>query len=502
MATEGPWTSLVPKLSESTLESIKELGFESMTEVQAKAIPLFMSNKDVVVEACTGSGKTLSFVIPIIEILSKRKPALQKSDVGAIIILPTRELAGQVKKVVDHFTKRAKFSSVLLVGGTSTDKDLKYIRENGCNIIVATCGRLYEVMSLASSSAKGAAIVGHKSRAKTMNLKSLEILVFDEGDRLLEMGFSQRISRIVEMLPKQRRTGLFSATQTEEVEDLSKAGTRNPVFIKIKAKDDGDKDSCCSVGEDGSVVIPKTLMNTVMIVDSEEKIPQLIHFLNGHIDSKVIVYFLTCSCVSYFSTVLAPFIEKGSRKLISLHGKASQAVRDNAYKQFVSSKNNVMFCTDVAARGLDIPDVDWIVQFDAPQDPKVFVHRIGRTARMGSSGNAILFVTPDEATYIEFLKIRKIELTEVPKPEIDDDDETEGKNVLLSKIKEMAKTDRNVYLASQDAFVTYLRAYKEHQLSFIFSHERLDIGALARGFALLKVKKALKKGNNGLAFFD
>lgn len=481
MATEGPWTSLVPKLSESTLESIKELGFEKMTEVQAKAIPLFLSNKDVVVEACTGSGKTLSFVIPIIEILSKRTPALQKSDVGAIIILPTRELAGQVKSVVDHFTKRAKFSSVLLVGGRGTNKDIQQIEKNGCNIVIATCGRLYEVMTVASSAAKGAAVAAYKGRTMPMNLKTLEVLVFDEGDRLLDMGFSQRISHIVGLLPKQRRTGLFSATQTEAVEDLSKAGTRNPTFIKITQKIDSTK------SEEDKIVIPKTLANSVVILDLEEKIPQLIHFLNTHMDSKVIVYFLTCSCVTYFSSVLSSFIEKGTRKLISLYGKASQNARNSAYKEFVSSKNGVMFCTDVAARGLDIPDVDWIVQFDAPQDPKVFVHRIGRTARMGSSGNAILFLSPEESTYIEFLKIRKIELTEVKKDAIDDDDEVEGKNVLFSKIKEMAKTDRNVFLASQDAFVTYLRAYREHQCTFIFNLDKLDLASLARSFALLKV---------------
>lgn len=276
------------------------------------------------------------------------------------------------------------------------------------------------------------------------------------------------------------------------MEDLSKAGTRNPVFIKIAHKEDTDGGISAAVPQKDGIAVPKTLVNSVVILSLEEKLPQLIHFLNTHTESKVIVYFLTCSCVIYFAKVLAPFIEKEGRHgrpLISLHGKAAQSARNAAYKQFVESKNGVMFCTDVAARGLDIPDVDWIVQYDAPQDPKVFVHRIGRTARMGSSGNAILFLTPEESTYIEFLKIRKIELNEVSKETVSDDDPEEGKNALISKIKEMAKTDRNVFLASQDAFVTYLRAYKEHQCSFIFSPERLDMGALARSLALLKVNK-------------
>lgn len=224
--TEGGWSSLPVALSPGVLRALQDLGFDRMTPVQSATIPLFMSNKDVAAEAVTGSGKTLAFVIPILEILLRREEKLKKMQVGAIIITPTRELAIQIDEVLTHFTKHfPKFSQILLIGGRNPMEDVEKFKEHGGNIIVATPGRLEDLFRRKADGLDLASCV-----------KSLDVLVLDEADRLLDMGFESSLNAILAFLPKQRRTGLFSATQTQEVENLVRAGLRNPVRISVKEK--------------------------------------------------------------------------------------------------------------------------------------------------------------------------------------------------------------------------------------------------------------------------
>jgi ATP-dependent RNA helicase DDX55/SPB4 len=247
--------------------------------------------------------------------------------------------------------------------------------------------------------------------------------------------------------------------------------------------------------------IPDTLENFYFVCSLEEKLPRLVRFLRANSKAKIIVYFLTCSCVDYIWRAIKPLVEEGGeeRVIVSLHGKVSGPMRMAAYDKFLASSNGIMLCTDVAARGLDIPRVEWIVQFDPPQDPKVFVHRIGRTARMGSSGKALVFLTPTEVALVEFLAIRKVIVNRFEFDEEEEEGEDDDGATVLEKIKESARHDRDLFLKSQDAFVTYVRAYKEHQLSYVFRFAKLDLGALARGFGLLRLPKMSEMRPRGKA---
>lgn len=208
------FAQLTPKLSASTLSAVAALGFETATPVQAATIPLFLSHKDVAAEAVTGSGKTLAFVIPVVETLQRVDKPLAPSQVGAVLVAPTRELARQTFDVLQHFLGHAdrRLTSVLLVGGVDVGEDLRRCQSSGCNIIVGTPGRINDVIQRVVKDATG------------IDLRTTEILVLDEADTLLDMGFAMTLEHILRQLPKQRRTGLFSATQTKEVKALARAG--------------------------------------------------------------------------------------------------------------------------------------------------------------------------------------------------------------------------------------------------------------------------------------
>lgn len=224
LAPAGSWESLEPKLSSEILDAVSTMGFVEMTPVQSGAIPLFMKNKDVVVEAVTGSGKTLSFLIPILEKIHRRSRKLAASEVGAIVISPTRELATQIAKVLAEF--EPYFQNIkhqLLIGGeTSLEEDMAAFQELHPDILVGTPGRLEDMLS---------------QKRSGVNVKELEVLVLDEADRLLDMGFSASLNKIMSLLPKQRRTGLFSATMTDGLHELVRAGLRNPVRVVVKVED-------------------------------------------------------------------------------------------------------------------------------------------------------------------------------------------------------------------------------------------------------------------------
>nr|XP_009664927.1 PREDICTED: ATP-dependent RNA helicase DDX55 isoform X2 [Struthio camelus australis] len=375
-----------------------------------------MSNKDVAAEAVTGSGKTLAFVIPVLEILLRREEKLKKMQVGAIIITPTRELAIQIDEVLSHFTKHfPKFSQILLIGGRNPMEDVEKFKEHGGNIIVATPGRLEDLFRRKADGLDLASCV-----------KSLDVLVLDEADRLLDMGFEASLNAILDFLPKQRRTGLFSATQTQEVENLVRAGLRNPVRISVKEK---------GVAASNTQKTPTRLENYYMICKADEKFNQLVHFLRQHKQEKHLVFF-----------------------------------------------SGILVCTDVMARGIDIPEVHWVLQYDPPSSASAFVHRCGRTARIGNVGSALVFLLPMEESYVNFLSINQKCPMQEMKPQ---------RNVLdlLPKLKSMALADRAVFERGMKAFVSYIQAYAKHECNLIFRIKDLDFASLAKGFALLKMPK-------------
>ncbi|XP_057600343.1 ATP-dependent RNA helicase DDX55 isoform X4 [Hippopotamus amphibius kiboko] len=437
--TEGSWESLPVPLHPQVLGVLRDLGFPYMTPVQSATIPLFLKNKDVAAEAVTGSGKTLAFVIPILEILLRREEKLRKSQVGAIVITPTRELAVQIDEVLSRFTKPfPQFSQILWIGGRNPGEDVARFKERGGNIIVATPGRLEDMFRRKGEGLDLASCV-----------RSLEVLVLDEADRLLDMGFEASINTILEFLPKQRRTGLFSATQTQEVENLVRAGLRNPVRISVKEK---------GAAASSTQKTPSRLENYYMVCKADEKFNQLVHFLRNHKQEKHLVFFSTCACVEYYGKALEALV-KGV-KIMCIHGKM-KFKRNKIFMEFRKAQSGILVCTDVMARGIDIPEVNWVLQYDPPSNASAFVHRCGRTARIGHGGSALVFLLPMEESYINFLAINQkcpLQEMKVQKNTVD----------LLPKLKAMALADRAVFEKGMKAFVSYVQAYAKHECNLIF----------------------------------
>jgi ATP-dependent RNA helicase DDX55/SPB4 len=373
------FSSLVPALSAATLAAIAGLGFERATPVQAATIPRLLRHQDVAVQACTGSGKTLAFLVPLYELLIRRETPLRKLQAGALVIEPTRELAAQVHSVALRVgnTHAATPSDqlaagrtggasaagfilppVLLVGGTDLAESISNLRASGCHVLIGTPGRVEDVLS----------------RVCELSLRELELLILDEADRLLDMGFEAKINSILARLPKQRRTGLFSATQTDELLQLARAGMRNPVKIQVKvdarpqptstAKSGGGAAAAAAAGpSDGFTMTPSSLDAYVMLAAEEARLPQLVFFLRKQLDAgkKLMVYFLTCACVDFYGLVLPQLPELKGRPISPLHGRMNPKARKKAYDSFLGQPHGAaLLCTDVAARGLDMPDVDWV----------------------------------------------------------------------------------------------------------------------------------------------
>lgn len=458
MLTE--WDSVTPKLSPFVLKTLEQLEFRSMTPVQAACIPLFLKNKDVVGEAVTGSGKTLAFLIPLLEIMNRRSEKWNDHEIGGVVISPTRELAKQTSLVLSSFLDNMEsnpFKQLLLIGGTDLTNDIEKL-ETGCNIVIATPGRFEDLLT-------------RKDVSLHSRLKSLEILVLDEADKLLQLGFEKSLNNIFEYLPKQRRTGLFSATQTRQLSLLVRAGLRNPVIVSVKA-DDSARD----------ISTPKELINYYTICETKEKLTILVEFLKSRIDDKCMLFFLTCACVDYFITVLKKLLP--SMNFYNLHGKMKKK-GSKVLDTFRSARSGVLLCTDVMERGIDIPDVEWVIQFDPPTSVQAFVHRCGRTARIGNSGFAITFLSPNEDSYVEFIqRNQKVSLTEY-KLSANKNKRDENLNVM----RNLQMKDRSIFDKANRAFVSYVRAYSKHDCSIILRSEDLDYSGLAFTFGLLKLPK-------------
>nr|XP_030715933.1 ATP-dependent RNA helicase DDX55 isoform X6 [Globicephala melas] len=380
--------------------------------------------------------------------------------VGAIIITPTRELAVQIDEVLSHFTKPfPQFSQILWIGGRNPGEDVARFKEHGGNIIVATPGRLEDMFRRKAEGLDLASCV-----------RSLEVLVLDEADRLLDMGFEASINTILEFLPKQRRTGLFSATQTQEVENLVRAGLRNPVRISVKEK---------GAAASSTQKTPSRLENYYMVCKADEKFNQLVHFLRNHKQEKHLVFFSTCACVEYYGKALEALV-KGV-KIMCIHGKMKYK-RNKIFTEFRKLQSGILVCTDVMARGIDIPEVNWVLQYDPPSNASAFVHRCGRTARIGHGGSALVFLLPMEESYVNFLAINQkcpLQEMKVQKNTVD----------LLPKLKSMALADRAVFEKGMKAFVSFVQAYAKHECNLIFRLKDLDFASLARGFGLLRMPK-------------
>uniref|UniRef100_A0AAG5D3U0 ATP-dependent RNA helicase n=1 Tax=Anopheles atroparvus TaxID=41427 RepID=A0AAG5D3U0_ANOAO len=455
------WTSLSTPLSAPVLEVIDGLGFNKMTPVQAATIPLLLSYKDVAAEAVTGSGKTLAFLVPLLELLLRRKKSdpWKKHEIGAVIISPTRELATQIHDVLSEFLSHEElccFRQKMLIGGSSVEDDVLSIVKEGANIIVATPGRLQDLFER-----KGDLNLAAK-------VKSLELLVLDEADRLLDLGFEATVNTILAYLPRQRRTGLFSATQTKEVKDLMRAGLRNPVLVSVREK--------------ATTSTPKLLQNFYVIIEPEKKLAAMLEFIHSQQIKKAMIFFPTCACVEYWSVAMAALVKPMC--VLALHGKM-KSQRFRILKSFRDADSALLLCTDVLARGVDIPEVDWVLQWDPPSNAAAFVHRVGRTARQGSEGNALIMLLPTEDAYVDFLtRNQKVLLKELKLPVAD-----HGLTDALQKLHRLQMEDRAIFDKANRAFVSHVQAYSKHECSLILRVKDLDLGKVATSYGLLQLPR-------------
>lgn len=421
-----------------------------------------MSYKDVAAEAVTGSGKTLAFVIPILEIMLRR--AIQEkwkpTEVAAIIVSPTRELAAQTNEVLKPFVAALNFTSRLLIGGSdgaSADQDAHALKTNGAHIIIATPGRLLELFE----------------RKCNLNLcgrcKNLEILVLDEADSLLQ--YTSKINLILKYLPTQRRTALFSATQKKEIQDLIRAGLRNPVLVRIREK--------------ATTSTPIRLRNYYMVCEPELKLAALLAFMKTKSVKKALIFFPTCACVEYWAEVL-PFLLPTTTKCLAMHGKMKGG-RFKVLDQFKKESNAILLCTDVLARGVDIPEMNWVLQWEPPSNAAAFVHRVGRTARQGQHGNALIMIQPSEDAYVDFLeRNQNVSLTKVDGI-ASDDELTTTANRFRDIIHRKQLGNRTIFDKATRAFVSHIQAYSKHECNFILRVNDLNLGKIASCYGLLKL---------------
>lgn len=452
MGTAGPWSDINAKLPsalcEETIQSLNVLNKPTMTPVQRISLENLLNFKDVAVEAVTGSGKTLAYVVPAIEILRKYNPN-PPPILTVLILVPTRELAQQVFDVISEFIEFHKFiAPQLLIGGSQVVEDIKKFNESPPNIVVATPGKLNEFI--------------HEMPAA---FKGIQLFVVDEADQILKNGMEAQLTYIFESIPRQRRTGLFSATLTPALHEIIRTGMRNPVFLKINT----------------ATATPSELSNFYAIVDPNYKFTQLIHFLRTECrDSKIILFVLTGFIAEYFHDALNVIL-KDEFNTIAFYGKMSQNDRIEALQKFRDSKSSILIATDVAARGIDIPDIDWIVQYDAPQDWKMFIHRVGRTARIGNKGKAILFLREHEWCYVDFMASEKVVLLEreIGLPE--------DRDSILMAMREEGKNNSKFYEKSIRAMVSYARAYGEHKLNVVLRKKEVDWIALGNSFGLVRL---------------
>ncbi|CAJ0595710.1 unnamed protein product [Cylicocyclus nassatus] len=429
------------KVNDRILDAVKKMGFTSMTEVQAKSIEPLLEGRDILASAKTGSGKTLAFLIPAIELLLKLDWK-QYNGTGVIIVSPTRELSMQTYGVLTELLEGTSLTHGLVMGGSNRSAEADKLAK-GISVVVATPGRLLD----------------HLQNTDPFVIKNLKCLVIDEADRILDIGFEIEMQQILRHLPKKRQTMLFSATHTPKVDELVKLSLHsNPVKLSVAEKDE--------------VATVEGLQQGYVVCPSEKRFLMLFTFLKKNKNKKVMVFFSSCNSVKYHHELLN-YIDI---PCMSIHGKQKQAKRTSTFFQFCQAETGILLCTDVAARGLDIPAVDWIVQYDPPDEPREYIHRVGRTARgKDGRGNALLVLRPEELGFLRYLRAAKVVLNEF-----------EFSWSKIANIQSQLENliDKNYYLnkSAKEAYKCYVRAYDSHSLKDIFDVNNLDLVAVCKSF--------------------
>ncbi len=365
-------------LSAPILKAIQEKGYDTPSPIQAQAIPAILEGKDVMAAAQTGTGKTAGFTLPILERLSNG-PSVRSNHIRALILTPTRELAAQVQENVFMYSRHLPLSSAVVFGGVKINPQMQRLRK-GADVLVATPGRLMDLYN-----------------QNALKFDQLEVLVLDEADRMLDMGFIRDIRKILNLLPKKRQNLLFSATFSNEIRDLAKGLVNNPVEISVNPANS----------------TARTVEQSIYPADVKKKAPMLVKLINDGDWRQVLVFMRT----KHGANRLAKFLVEQNLPAAAIHGNKSQGARTKALADFKSGEIRVLVATDIAARGIDIPQLPQVVNFELPKVAEDYVHRIGRTGRAGEVGKAISLVCAIEAP--ELFAIERLIQEVLPRKELD-----------------------------------------------------------------------------------
>jgi len=366
-------------LSPLILKAVEQQGYTTPSPIQMKAIPEILKGSDVMAAAQTGTGKTAGFTLPLLEILSKGQSA-EANQARVLILTPTRELAAQVAENVAIYSQFIPLKSVVVYGGVKINPQMMKLRR-GADILIATPGRLLDLY-----------------QQNAVKFKFLEALVLDEADRMLDMGFIHDIKKIINILPKERQTLMFSATFSEDIRQLAKGLVKNPVEI--------------SVSPPNSAV--KTITHWLAPVDKKRKPALLSHLIKSQKWQQVLVF----SRTKHGANKLTRFLEEEGFLAAAIHGNKSQGARTKALADFKQGETQILVATDIAARGIDIDQLPHVVNFDLPNIPEDYVHRIGRTGRAGASGQAVSLVSADE--FKQLMDIERLLKKSIERRLIDD----------------------------------------------------------------------------------
>jgi ATP-dependent RNA helicase RhlE len=360
-------------LSPALLRALAENNYTIPTPIQIEAIPLAMAGHDLLGGAQTGTGKTAAFALPLLQRLSKETPPNGARKPRALILTPTRELAVQVAESIKTYGRHLRLNVTTIYGGAGMGPQVDSLRR-GTDILVATPGRLIDHMERGSA-----------------KLDAIEVLVLDEADRMLDMGFLPAIKRILNRVPKERQTLLFSATFEEQIKSLALEFMRNPKQVQVTAKN----------------TIAETIVHRAHPVDGSRKRDLLIDILTKRHTDQVLIFGKT----KHGCNRLAEQLEDAGLKAVAIHGNKSQAQRQKALRDFKMGKARVLVATDVAARGLDIPNLPLVINHDLPMVAEDYIHRIGRTGRAGAAGEALSLVSPEEGGLLrQIQRMLKVDL--------------------------------------------------------------------------------------------
>jgi ATP-dependent RNA helicase RhlE len=350
------------KLSQPIQNALKETGYTHPTPIQSEAIPWVLQGYDLLGIAQTGTGKTAAFCLPILDILNSKQVRREPKCPRVLVLTPTRELAIQIHKNLENYGRNLKQKYAVIYGGVGQGNQVRDLAQ-GTDVLVATPGRLLDLL-----------------QQKFLRLDRVEIFVLDEADRMLDMGFMRDIRKILPLLPPKRHNLFFSATMPAEIQKLAQTILHNPKKVEVTPP----------------ATTVERIAQSVLYVDKKDKMNLLVHLLKNNLLYKVLVFVE----MKHFANKVVDKLKANGITADAIHGNKSQGARQRALSDFTNDKTRVLVATDIASRGIDIDGITHVINFELPNLPESYVHRIGRTARAGADGEAISFCTADEKSYL------------------------------------------------------------------------------------------------------